>query len=117
MRVNRIKISIDAFVDQPKTLHHKFLLDPDICYYTCQCCRAYLEWRPGRADYSNFEAVFRQVAEDLCEAWKRAVDEAAASEEIDSAEVVITSGQLPNVNVRGETAEKTRKMTRKVKVT
>lgn len=111
--VERIKISLDMFIEKPKTLHPKFILDPDICSSACNTCRAFLEWRPGKADYSDFEAVFRQVAEDLVAAWREAVKEAAASEEINTPEVVITSeGMMPIVE---ETIEKTR-VSRKVKV-
>lgn len=56
-------------------------------------CQAVLPWRPGQPDYSDFEEVFRQLAEDLTAAWKAALEEAMASPAWEWDEVVIAGGE------------------------
>jgi len=62
-----------------------------VCTHECDSCRAYLPWRPGVPDYSDFEQVFHQVAHDLCTAWNEAVQKAMDSIEFELNRVTIES--------------------------
>ena len=59
-------------------------------YDICQGCKMCLPWRPGaHPDYSDFEQVFQQIANDIRAMYENAVTEALASEEIAQYDVVI----------------------------
>ena len=56
----------------------------------CSNCQVYLPWRPGaHPDYSDFEQVFQQIANDIRAMYENAVAEALASEEIAQYDVVV----------------------------
>lgn len=111
--LHRIIVRIDEFVDKAEKVHIRASLSTSICTYTCETCRAYLPWRPGSPpDYSDYEEVFKQVATDLCEAWNRAVAEAAASGELEKDIVVITSENI----AQKEVIQAEKKTLRKIKV-
>lgn len=89
----KIKIDINTFISSPD-----LLLGNTELFMGCSCagsgCKLYLEWRPGKPDYSDFEAVFHQIAADLIEAWNKALEEAMASEEYEGEEVVVTPDSI-----------------------
>jgi len=60
------------------------------CYGKCHDCKICLPWRPGaHPDYSDFEQVFQQIANDIRVMYETAVAEALASEEIAQYDVVV----------------------------
>lgn len=106
-RNESISVDIDRYIDQQGVLFDKL----PICGSDCNGCRGYLDWRPGKPDYSDFEAVFQQIAEDLLQAWQQAINEAMDSEEYESHEVIITSETLTRREVEKELANRpTRKL-------
>lgn len=112
--INEIAIDIDKYINEPHYVHIKKSLHSTNCGYGCSKCTAYLEWRPGKPDYSDYEAVFQQVAQDLCEAWNQAVAEAEESEEYEGEEVIISSDNISIRKTDEAIAEK--KISRKLKV-
>jgi len=56
----------------------------------CNTCTIYLPWRPGaHPDYSDFERVFKQIADDIRAMYENVVAEALASSEIQEYQVVL----------------------------
>ncbi|HOL44673.1 MAG TPA: hypothetical protein PK659_10505, partial [Methanothrix sp.] len=93
------------------------ILNSSVCGGLCKGCRAFLPWRPGIPDYSDYEEVFRQMAIDLREAWNRAVAEAMESEEYETELVVITSeNNYLGTTIREAKQEFVAKPSRKLKV-
>jgi len=93
-KITAIRYRIDRYIDEPVRWHIVNSLsygEARFCTGSCDSCQAYLPWRPGLPDYSDFEEVFRQVAQDLAEAWNQAVAEAMTSEEFESEQIIITS--------------------------
>ncbi len=88
-QIKSLFIRIDSYVDRPNKLHIRPSLHAHTCISTCPGCKAYLPWRP-KVDYSDYIAVFDQVAKDLIEAWNKAVEEAFASEEGEEIEAIYT---------------------------
>ena len=101
-----IYLEIKTHIDEELTLSTKSSLSTNLCSYNCDDCRAYLPWRPGLPNYSDFEQVFRQVAEDLCEAWNQAVAEAMTSEEFENNLVIISSDKNNLFATKKEEEEK-----------
>jgi len=90
--INTLTYKIDSYRDKQYGVHIRSVLSHDVCEFTCSDCRAFLEWRPGaKPDYSDFAAVFEQVAKDMMEAWRQAVAEAYASGENDEVDIVFSS--------------------------
>jgi len=72
----------------------------------CSDCKVYLPWRPGASpNYSDFEQIFQQIANDIKEMYENAVAEALASEEIAQYDVVLinTSHETLSLNLQEET--------------
>ena len=92
-KITAIRYRIDRYIDEPVRWHIVNSLsygEARFCISSCDGCKAYLPWRPGLPDYSDYEEVFRQVAQDLAEAWNQAVAEAMTSEEFESEQIIIT---------------------------
>lgn len=82
-------------------------LKPERCYKPCESCRAYLPWRPGVPDYSDFEAVFMQMAYDLCKEWDQEVMEAREYHEYEGELVTITSeNYLEKISIKRRSYDK-----------
>jgi len=91
-KTNRLFYKIDTYCSESFSCHIKYALDEEVCGYSCSDCYAFLEWRPGaKPDYSDFAAVFEQVAVDMMEAWQKAVAEAYGSGENDEVDIVFSS--------------------------
>ncbi|HOL44672.1 MAG TPA: hypothetical protein PLN56_08570 [Methanoregulaceae archaeon] len=93
--IENMSIKFDHYIDKPLELDVVSL--QSICGMCRNLCQAYLPWRPGVPDYSDYEEVFRQMAIDLCEAWNRAVAEAMESEEYKPEPVIISSENYLNI--------------------
>jgi len=110
--IDKITININTYFSTPCAMHIRACLSCSVCGYTCQQCHAFLEWRPGaKPDYSDFIAVFEQVAQDIIEAWQKAVQEAYNSGENDEVDIVFSSDSYKQVRVEEELKTKpTRKL-------
>jgi hypothetical protein len=92
----------------------KSFLNRDACKCDCFYCRAFLAHRTGaKPDYGDFIAVFEQVAQDMIEAWHKAVEQAYNSGPTEQIDIVFSSDSYKQVKVEEEV--KTRP-TRKLKV-
>jgi len=87
-QIKSLFLRIDSYIDKLNKPHTRSNLHT-VCASECAGCKAYLPWRSG-VDYSDYVAVFDQVAKDLIEAWNKAVEEAQASEEGEEIEAVYT---------------------------
>lgn len=61
------------------------------CHGRCRSCSAYLPWRPGVPDYSDFEATFTKIIHVICEEWNNAVEEAKKRKQDEKGSEAITS--------------------------
>lgn len=116
--VSALSYHIDQMIDsdvQPQSCI-RLALSWEACWSRCSECRAYLPWRPGKPDYSDFEEVFFQVAMDMAEAWEKAVAEAEDSEELDAETVVLSSDDF-KIMRRKEVTELAQAPSRKLRIT
>ncbi len=111
-QIRSLFISINSYVDRPNKLHIRSSLHAKVCASTCSGCKAFLPWRPGVPDYSDYITVFNQVAKDLLEAWEKAVQEAQASEEGEEIEAIYT----PETLFSAQKLYSEQKIVRKIKI-
>jgi len=101
--IKTIAVEFDDYITKPFQMNTVDSLGVERIHSRCllknKLCRAYLPWRPGTPDYSDYEEVFKQVAIDLCETWHKAVAEAAFSPEYEKCRVVITSDNLAHLEI------------------
>jgi len=96
--IQALEVRLDWFANVPMMSDDvAWMLSSSVCRGLCNGCRAFLPWRPGIPDYSDYEEVFRRMAIDLCEAWNRAVAEAMESKGYEAKPVIIPSENYLNI--------------------
>jgi len=111
-------VKINKWIDEPGVDDNniKNFDCNSLCGGGCEGCRAFLPWRPGVPDYSDYEVVFRQIARDLCETWNKAVAEAMESAEYEAEPVIITSDNCLSTTMKGVRQNLAEKPSRKLKI-